>query len=128
MQIKTYLNSDAIVIKEEVSKSKSAITVYAESTPNPSVLKFVCNKALVGQICEFSSIDDAKISPMATELFQLPFVKSVFMDKNYISITKYDVTEWEEITEELFQEIFKKSAVKRTKFSGLTRNINFLKI
>ena len=100
-QIKTYLNSDAIVIKEEVSISKSAITVYAESTPNPSVLKFVCNKALVGQICEFSSIDDAKISPMATELFQLPFVKSVFMDKNYISITKYDVAEWEEITVQL---------------------------
>ena len=100
-QIKTYLNSDAIVIKEEVSISKSAITVYAESTPNPSVLKFVCNKALVGQICEFSSIDDAKISPMATELFQLPFVKSIFMDKNYISITKYDVAEWEEITVQL---------------------------
>ena len=37
-------------------------------------------------------------------------------------------SEWEEITEELFQEIFKKSAVKRTKFSGLKRNINFLKI
>ena len=100
-QIKTYLNSDAIVIKEEVSISKSAITIYAESTPNPSVLKFVCNKALVGQICEFSSIDDAKISPMATELFQLPFVKSIFMDKNYISITKYDVAKWEEITVQL---------------------------
>ena len=100
-QIKTYLNSDAIVIKEEVSISKSAITIYAESTPNPSVLKFVCNKALVGQICEFASIDDAKISPMATELFQLPFVKSIFMDKNYISITKYDVAKWEEITEQL---------------------------
>jgi epoxyqueuosine reductase len=37
-------------------------------------------------------------------------------------------SEWEEITEDLFQEIFKKSAVKRAKFSGLTRNINFLKI
>ena len=36
-------------------------------------------------------------------------------------------SEWEEITEDLFQEIFKKSAVKRAKFSGLTRNINFLK-
>lgn len=35
--------------------------------------------------------------------------------------------EWEEITEEVFQEIFKKSAVKRTKFSGLQRNIKFLK-
>ena len=34
--------------------------------------------------------------------------------------------EWKEITEEVFQEIFKKSAVKRTKFKGLQRNINFL--
>lgn len=35
--------------------------------------------------------------------------------------------EWEEITEEVFNEIFKKSAVKRTKYSGFTRNISFLK-
>ncbi|MEZ4777816.1 MAG: tRNA epoxyqueuosine(34) reductase QueG [Flavobacteriaceae bacterium] len=35
--------------------------------------------------------------------------------------------EWKEITEEVFAEIFKKSAVKRTKFSGLQRNISFLK-
>ncbi len=35
--------------------------------------------------------------------------------------------EWEEITEEVFSTIFRKSAVKRTKFHGLKRNINFLK-
>ena len=35
--------------------------------------------------------------------------------------------EWEEITQEVFAEIFRKSAVKRTKFSGLTRNIKALK-
>ena len=46
-------------------------------------------------------------------------------NKKLLSMSK---SEWEEITEELFQEIFKKSAVKRTKFSGLKRNINFLKI
>ena len=43
---------------------------------------------------------------------------------NLLSMTKSD---WEEITEEVFQKIFKRSAVKRTKFSGLKRNINFLK-
>lgn len=100
-QIKEYLNSDAPVIKEEKSKPKNAVTVYAESTPNPSVLKFVCNKALVGQICEFSSIDEASVSPFATQLFQFPFTKSVFIDKNYVSVTKYDVAEWEEITPQL---------------------------
>lgn len=41
-----------------------------------------------------------------------------------LSMSKKD---WQEITEETFRKVFKKSAVKRTKFSGLTRNINFLK-
>lgn len=41
-----------------------------------------------------------------------------------LSITK---KEWEEITEDVFKKVFKNSAVKRTKFKGLTRNINFLK-
>ncbi|MEF3078527.1 tRNA epoxyqueuosine(34) reductase QueG [Winogradskyella poriferorum] len=40
-----------------------------------------------------------------------------------LSMTKKD---WEDITEETFKKVFKKSAVKRTKFSGLMRNINFL--
>jgi len=41
-----------------------------------------------------------------------------------LDMTKND---WEEMTTEVFQKLFKKSAVKRTKFSGLQRNINFLK-
>ena len=100
-QIKTYINSGGIIIKEEGKKSKTAVTVYAESTPNPSVLKFVANKALVAQLCEFTSIDEAKNSPFATELFNFPFVKNIFIDKNYVSITKYDVAEWEDITFQL---------------------------
>ena len=35
--------------------------------------------------------------------------------------------EWGEITEDVFQKVFRKSAVKRTKYKGLTRNIEFLK-
>jgi len=41
-----------------------------------------------------------------------------------LAMTKKD---WEEITQDVFQKIFKKSAVKRTKYSGLKRNIDFLK-
>ncbi len=41
-----------------------------------------------------------------------------------LSMTKKD---WEEITEDTFRKVFKNSAVKRTKFEGLKRNINFLK-
>jgi epoxyqueuosine reductase len=41
-----------------------------------------------------------------------------------LSMTKKD---WDEITQETFSKVFSKSAVKRTKFKGLKRNINFLK-
>ncbi len=101
-QIEAYINSNEPIVKEEQeSIVKTAVTVYAESTPNPSVLKFVCNKMLVAQLSEFSSIDEAKHSPLATELFNFPFVKAVFIDKNYISITKYDVANWDDITLQL---------------------------
>ena len=99
-QIEEYLNNGGIVVKD-INKKKIAVTVYAESTPNPSVLKFVANKKLVDVIFEFNSIEESKISPFASALFKFPFVKSVFIDKNYVPITKYNVVEWDVITLEL---------------------------
>ena len=100
-QIEAYLNDGGIVIEESEAPKKTPVTVYAESTPNPAVIKFVANKKLVTTLFEFTSIDEAKSSPMATELFHFPFVKSVFIDENYVSITKYDIAEWQDITMEL---------------------------
>ena len=99
-QIENYLNEGGVVILNE-DKKKNPVTVYAESTPNPGVQKFVANKSLVSQTFEFTSIEEAKLSPFATALFQFPFVKAVFIDKNYVSVTKYDIVEWETITLEL---------------------------
>ena len=99
-QIENYLNEGGVVILNE-GKKKNPVTVYAESTPNPGVQKFVANKSLVSQTFEFTSIEEAKLSPFATALFQFPFVKAVFIDKNYVSVTKYDIVEWETITLEL---------------------------
>lgn len=100
-QIEAYLNEGGIVVEESAKQKKVAITVYAESTPNPAVMKFVANKKIVAALFEFTSIDEAKLSPLATELFHFPFVKSVFLDENYVSITKYDITEWQDITNQL---------------------------
>lgn len=100
-QIENYLNNGGDVIDNSADIKKVPATVYAESTPNPSVIKFVANKKLVTAMYEFKSIDDAKLSPFALELFHFPFVKSVFLDENYVSITKYDMAEWEDITMEL---------------------------
>ncbi|OEK09178.1 hypothetical protein A8C32_10635 [Flavivirga aquatica] len=101
-QIETYLNDGGVIIEASAETPKKVpVTVYAESTPNPSVMKFVANKKIVTALFEFTSIDDAKLSPLATELFHFPFVKSVFIDENYVSITKYDMAEWQDITIEL---------------------------
>ena len=91
-----------MVIEESANAVKKVpITVYAESTPNPSVMKFVANKKIVTALFEFTSIDEAKLSPLATELFHFPFVQRVFIEENYVSITKYDMAEWQDITIEL---------------------------
>ncbi|PWK20920.1 NifU family protein [Xanthomarina spongicola] len=100
-QIETYLNDGGIVVEETATPKKVPVTVYAESTPNPSAMKFVANKKLVTTSYEFTSIDEAKLSPLATELFHFPFVKGVFIDENFVSITKYEVAEWNDITMEL---------------------------
>ena len=100
-QLVDYLNAGQPVVIEEVTTKKEAITVYAEVTPNPAVMKFVANKMIVPSIFEFKNIDEAKHSDLAQQLFHFPFVKEVFFDQNYVSVTKYEVAEWEEITMEL---------------------------
>ena len=104
--IEKFVNEGGVIIQEEaLQQKKNPITVYAESTPNPAVQKFVANKKLVLEAIEFKSIDEAKPSKLVQELFHFPFVKEVFMDSNYISIHKYDMVEWNDITLELREHI-----------------------
>lgn len=100
-QIESYINENKPIITETSTK-KEPIEVYAEVTPNPSVMKFVTNKILTQTEVEFKNIDEAvKSSPLVVDLFNFPFVKEVFIFKNYISITKYDITDWNEIYTEV---------------------------
>lgn len=100
-QLVEYLNAGEPVVHEDIAQKKEPITVYAEVTPNPAVMKFVANKRIVPAVYEFKNIDEAKDSPLAQELFHFPFVKEVFFDENYVSISKYDMAEWEELTMQL---------------------------
>jgi Fe-S cluster biogenesis protein NfuA len=101
-QIEEFVNKGGqIIIEEDEVKKKLPATIYVEATPNPSVLKFVSNKILTKTPAEFKNIDETAASPLAKELFKFPFVKEVFMDENYISITKYAVNEWDEVTAEV---------------------------
>lgn len=100
-QLVEYLNEGEPVVIEEETDKPIAVTVYAEVTPNPSTMKFVASKKIVGTTYEFKDIDEAQNSPLAMALFQFPFVKQVFIDENYVSVSKYEVAEWEDITLEL---------------------------
>ncbi|WLD22905.1 NifU family protein [Flavobacterium dauae] len=95
-------NGGKVLIETENETTKKIpVTVYGETTPNPAVLKFVANKMLTKTAVEFKNIDEAKPSPLATELFKLPYIKEVFIDENYVSLTKFDSYSWDEITIEV---------------------------
>ena len=101
-EIERYLNDDNLIIDAEVKSTKKvAIEIYAESTPNPSVMKFVANRMLTSQTFEFKNIDEAKDAPLAIELFRLPFIKEVFISENYVSVAKFDISEWSEVANEV---------------------------
>ncbi len=101
-QIESFVAQGGIILKADETKSqKQPITVYGETTPNPATLKFVINKMVTKTAIEFKNIDETKPSPLAKELFNFPYVKEVFIDENYISVSKYDSYDWNEITLEI---------------------------
>ena len=102
-EIENFVNNGGkiLTVEEKPANAKQPITVYAESTPNPSVQKFVGSKMMTKVAMEYKNIDEASSSPLAQELFKFPYVKEVFIDENYISVTKYSVSEWQDITYEL---------------------------
>ena len=101
VKIENYLNSGLNAVDEPKKNIKNPISIYSESTPNPSVMKFVSNKILIDTNVEFNNIDEASEMKFARELFKFPFVKSIYIDRNYVSITKYEISEWGEITPQL---------------------------
>ncbi|MBT8316373.1 MAG: NifU family protein [Lutibacter sp.] len=102
-QIEHYLNNPGVLVLEETNspQQKIPVEVYAESTPNPSVLKFVANKNLVETDFEFKNKEEAKNSPLALNLFDFKYVKEVFISENYVSVSKTEAIDWGEITVEL---------------------------
>jgi NFU1 iron-sulfur cluster scaffold homolog, mitochondrial len=79
------------------------VYIYTELSPNPNSMKFVLNFELVpdGLSFDYPSLEAAmepgKASPLASDLFQFPHVKRVFIASNFITITKDDASAWEEV-------------------------------
>lgn len=76
-------------------------TVYAESTPNPEVMKFVANRILANKSIEISTSKEAQGISIAEELLKFPFIKSIYLSSNFISVSKTETIEWEDIAMQL---------------------------
>ena len=76
-------------------------TIYAESTPNPEVMKFVANRIIADKSIEIRTPKEAQGISIAEELLKFAFIKSLYLSSNFISITKTETIEWEDIAMQL---------------------------
>jgi Fe-S cluster biogenesis protein NfuA len=86
---------DLLLLRPQMIEAKKVVTIYAESTPNPAAMKFVANSMLLleGSV-EYLSVEDAKNSPLATQLFSFGGVASVFIAANFITVNKKQKYDW----------------------------------
>jgi NFU1 iron-sulfur cluster scaffold homolog, mitochondrial len=74
------------------------VSIYTEMTPNPETMKFVANKLLYpGKSIDFPDESAAGASPLAKELFAFPFIRSVFIASNFVTLSKTPDTQWEDV-------------------------------
>lgn len=82
-----------------IKTGNPVISIYTEMTPNPETMKFVANKLLYpGKSIDLPDASSAKPSPLAQELFTFPFIKSVFIASNFVTLTKTPETDdWHDV-------------------------------
>lgn len=82
-----------------IKTGNPVISIYTEMTPNPETMKFVANKLLFpGKSADFPDEASASPSPLAQQLFTFPFIKSVFIASNFVTLTKGNENEdWQDI-------------------------------
>tara|TARA_Y200000002_G_C22669543_1_gene659368 strand:+ start:591 stop:1493 length:903 start_codon:yes stop_codon:yes gene_type:complete len=129
IEIQNFLKDGGIILNNENLTDKSPISIYAESTPNPNVIKFVANKKLVDDIYEYKDISQSKKnSPVAYALYKKFDIKEVFISENYISITKNEKLIWEdsvlEIREFIRSFLEKNNLIVNSKFKNSTDKIS----
>jgi Fe-S cluster biogenesis protein NfuA len=80
--------------------------ITIKETQNPTILKFEFPDFITqNQNFEFKNIDEAKNSPLAQQLFYLPFVKTVYISGNFIAIERFGIVEWSDVQEAVAEQI-----------------------
>ena len=82
-----------------IQTGNPVISIYTEMTPNPETMKFVANKLLYpGKSVDFPDEASSKPSPLAQQLFTFPFIRSVFIASNFVTLTKTNETDdWQDV-------------------------------
>ena len=82
-----------------ITTGNTIVSIYTEMTPNPETMKFVANKLLYpGKSIDIADESLAIASPLAKELFSFPFIRSVFIASNFITLTKATENEdWQDV-------------------------------
>jgi Fe-S cluster biogenesis protein NfuA len=110
------------------------VSVFTEGSPNPNSMKFVLSVELVPSGLSFDyatpadALIDSKASPMAVALFGFDFVRRVFIASNFVTVTKDDETDWDEVMFEV--KLFLKEYLGDQKpvFSQRTMDANTTKL
>ena len=102
-------------------KKQNIITLYAESTPNPKVMKFVSNKLLTKKIYEFKRDNSNIKSKFVNSIFSFDFVEQIFFNNNYISITLSDNLNWDSHVSD-FRDFLKEKLEKEFDFNIIDKN------
>ena len=81
-----------------ITTGNTIVSIYTEMTPNPETMKFVANKLLYpGKSIDFPDETSAGPSPLAKELFAFPFIRSVFIASNFVTLSKTIETNWDDV-------------------------------
>ena len=82
------------------------MNVSIQETSNPAILKFEADTFLTKhESFEFNNVDEANNSPLAQQLFYLPFVKKIYISGNFIAVERYNIIAWTDVQNEVATQI-----------------------
>jgi hypothetical protein len=82
------------------------VDVTPEGTPNPNAIKFSLDRPATERRSEtFRAGSDPESSPLGHRIFQLDGVTNVFLTSNFVSVTKEDGADWDELIPDVIEAI-----------------------
>jgi NFU1 iron-sulfur cluster scaffold homolog, mitochondrial len=80
--------------------------ITIKETQNPTIIKFEFPDFITqNESFEYKNIDETKNSPLAQQLFYLPFVKTVYISGNFIAVERFSIVEWKDVQEDVAEQI-----------------------